>query len=121
MITLKKFLDEHGISKLPVVGQCYDGAAVMAGKVNVVQQRMRHDHPNAIYIHCMAHKLNLVLGEACKVNWAASGFFCVTESLYTFFGQPETHHASLQMQKQLGVKAEPSQCDYMHSLVRLQP
>lgn len=105
---IKKFLDEHGISKLPVVGQCYDGAAVMAGKVNGVQQRMRQDHPNAIYIHCMAHKLNLLLVEACKVNRVASGFFCVMESLYTFFGQPGTHHAFLQMQKQLGVKAELS-------------
>lgn len=71
---IKKFLNDHGISKLPVVAQCYDGAAVMAVKVNWVQQRMRQDHPSTIYIHCMAHKLTLVLIETCIVNRAASGF-----------------------------------------------
>lgn len=105
---IKTFLDEHGLSKLPVVAQCYDGAAVMAGKVNGVQQRIRQDHPSAIYIHCMAHKLNLVLIEACKVNQTATGFFAIMEALYKFFGQPGTHHAFLQMQKQLGIKADLS-------------
>ncbi|XP_030047652.1 uncharacterized protein LOC115461718 [Microcaecilia unicolor] len=105
---IKHFLQVSGIADLPIVAQCYDGAAVMAGHVNGVQQKILQDHPTAVYIHCMAHNLNLVLVEACKVNRAATGFFYTLESLFTFFSQPGTHHAYLEAQKMLGVKLELS-------------
>ncbi|XP_057187757.1 zinc finger MYM-type protein 1-like [Triplophysa rosa] len=103
---IKHFLGACGIYSLPTVGQSYDGAAVMSGHVNEVQQKLRQDHPCAVYIHCMAHKLNLVLVDACKVNRTANTFFHIIESLYAFFSQPGTHHAYQKHQKELGVKAE---------------
>jgi len=42
-------------------GQAYDGASSMSGAVSGVQIRIKLDAPNAIYVHCYAHKLNLVL------------------------------------------------------------
>ncbi len=44
-----------------VVSQGYDGAAVMSGCVSGVQTRIRELAPQAIYVHCHAHCLNLVL------------------------------------------------------------
>ena len=51
-----------------IVAQGYDGAAVMSGSENGVQSKIRKDHPSAVYIQYMAHNLNSVLVEACKVN-----------------------------------------------------
>ena len=71
-----------------IVAQGYDGAAVMSGSENGVQSKIRKDHSSAIYIHCMAHKLNLVLVEACKVNQMVNLFFLTLETIYCFFAQP---------------------------------
>ena len=43
------------------VGQCYNGASVMPGKFHGMQAVMRQDMPNAIYVHCSSHRLNLVV------------------------------------------------------------
>lgn len=90
---VKNFLDVCGIYTLPIVAQSYDGAAVMTGHVNGVQQKMHQDHPSVVYMHCMPHKLNLVLVDASKVNRTATMFFDTLKSLYTFFSQPGKHHA----------------------------
>ena len=67
------------------VAQGYDGAVVISGSENGVQSMIRKDHPSAFYIHCMAHKLNLVLVEACKVNRMVNSFFLTLETIYCFF------------------------------------
>ena len=50
-----------------IVSQGYDGASVMSGRCSGVQQRLREFAPHAIYIHCYAHTLNLVLVDCAKV------------------------------------------------------
>ena len=100
------FLQKCGIYELPIVVQGYDGAAVMSGSVNGVQSKIRKDHPSAVYIHCMAHKLNLVLVEACKVNRMVNSFFLTLETIYYFFAQPMNHEAFKEAQRSLGVKSE---------------
>ena len=45
------------VSIPPIVAQGYDGADVMSGSENEVQSKIRKDHPLAVYIHRMAHKL----------------------------------------------------------------
>ncbi|KAJ4932044.1 hypothetical protein JOQ06_010477 [Pogonophryne albipinna] len=69
---LLEFLRESGcIDK--VVAQCYDGAAVMASGLNGVQAKVKETIPQALFIHCYAHILNLVLSKGaskireCKV------------------------------------------------------
>ena len=32
-----------------------------------VQAIIRHHIPDTVYVHCMAHSLNLAIGHACKV------------------------------------------------------
>uniref|UniRef100_H3AEK7 TTF-type domain-containing protein n=1 Tax=Latimeria chalumnae TaxID=7897 RepID=H3AEK7_LATCH len=99
---IKKALEKRGLQNLPVVAHSYDGAAVMSGHVSGVQQRMKTDHPAAVYVHCMAHKLNLVLVS----NRTAVGFFNVIEKLYNLFAVPSNHQVFLGMQQALGLKPQ---------------
>ena len=45
-------------------GQCYDGAANMSGRISGLQARIKEDEPRAVFIHCTAHRLNLVVRSA---------------------------------------------------------
>ena len=47
--------------KQKLVVQCYDGASVKSGQHKVVQSIAKQAYPNAHYVHCYAHQLNLVL------------------------------------------------------------
>ena len=90
------------------MAQRCDGAAVMSGSENGVQLKIRKNYPSAVYIHCMAHKLNLVLVEACKVNRMVSSLFLTLKTIYRFFAQPMNHEAYEEAQRSLGVKSEIS-------------
>ena len=45
------------------VGQGYDGASLVAGRLNGVQKKLREktDSEMAYYVHCYCHRLNLVI------------------------------------------------------------
>lgn len=49
-----------------IVAQCYDGAAVMAGHLNGTQKRVKEKFSKAKFVHCFAHRLNLVLVDSVK-------------------------------------------------------
>ncbi|KAL4148801.1 hypothetical protein QTP88_002954 [Uroleucon formosanum] len=51
-----------------LVGQCYDGACVMSGHLTGLQARVKEVAPNALFTHCLAHRLNLVLQHGCSIN-----------------------------------------------------
>lgn len=79
-------LERYGLNyKNNLVGQAYDGAAVMSAKHSVVQARIKEWAKFAFYIHCSAHCLNLVLVDVVKnVPETEEFFFFVTESLYFY-------------------------------------
>ena len=49
-------------------GQCYDGAANMAGIRNGVAAQMCAVEPRALYSHCYGHALNLATSDTIKKN-----------------------------------------------------
>ena len=51
-----------------MVGQGYDGAAVMSGCKNGVQKHIRDKYSTAMYVHCISHCLNLCLMKAGQVT-----------------------------------------------------
>ena len=58
----------------------------MSGIYTGVQKRIKTLQPKAIYVHCAAHNLNLVINDAvCAVREIAS-FFTILQDVYTFFG-----------------------------------
>ncbi|XP_037958838.1 zinc finger MYM-type protein 1-like [Teleopsis dalmanni] len=53
------------------VGQGYDGANVMKGVYNGLQEKIKKIQPNAEYIHCASHNLNLIVKDAVE-GWHES-------------------------------------------------
>ena len=64
------------------VSQSYDGASVMSGNCTGVQSHIKE--PQAVYIHCHAHRLNLVLVDCVKTVSIAGKFLASLESIYVF-------------------------------------
>ena len=96
-------LKDSGLDQIPIVAQAYDGASVMSGSQNGVQAKVRERHSAAVYTHCMAHRLNLVLVESCKTTRHARVLFDVLESLYCFFSRPGNHKKFVEIQASLGI------------------
>jgi len=68
------------IDDIPIIAQSYDGANVMSGSKSEVQTLLREHYPDAIYMHCMAHRLNLVVINMCnhvKVQYNSICFLIV--------------------------------------------
>lgn len=63
-----KAVQELGLSMDFCKGQCYDGAGNMSGPCNGAAAIVRRQYPKAIYTHCMAHRLNLSVVSACKMQ-----------------------------------------------------
>jgi len=62
-----------------MIGQGYDGASSMSGRLNGVQTKFREIAPLAAYVHCSSHVLNLVLNTACSVSEIRNMFATVKE------------------------------------------
>ncbi len=81
----------------------------MSGHLSGVQQRIREEFPFAVFVHCMVHKLNLVLVELCTVNRDIKTSLNVIDKLYSMFAEPSNHFRFLMMQKTLALKPKEMQ------------
>lgn len=70
-----------------LVAQTYDGAAVMSSALNGTQAKVREQFSNAIFIHCNAHVLNLVLSQSVNFIQETKIFFVTLSGLSAFFNQ----------------------------------
>lgn len=66
-------------------GQGYDGAANMSGSYSGLQTRIKQHNPSARYIHCVAHRLNLVINDAVAGIADIRCFYDRLEGVYVFF------------------------------------
>lgn len=71
-------------------GQCYDGASNMSGRKNGLQTKIQQIEERALYVHCNAHNLNLVVQDALtEVQWARQ-YIGITREIITFIqGSPK--------------------------------
>ncbi|XP_076347931.1 zinc finger MYM-type protein 1-like [Tachypleus tridentatus] len=83
------------------IGQCYDRAAVMSGHISGVQESFRREVSQAVYVHCYAHRLNLVLVDCVHNVQTAAECFVVIQKLYKFFSTSVVHEEFLKVQKEL--------------------
>lgn len=67
-------LEKFNVPAAKLVAQTYDGARVMSGASGGTQAIVKKSFPNADYIHCKAHVLNLVLLHALT-NETQKDFF----------------------------------------------
>ncbi|MGH0116152.1 UNVERIFIED_CONTAM: hypothetical protein FKN15_074793 [Acipenser sinensis] len=103
--SIQHCLKLNGLDYLQCVVQTYDGASVMSGASGGVQAKFQKYHPEAIYVDCYAHELNLVLCHTCKAIKEATEFFSTLENVFTFFsGSLINHKIFCDVQAQLGLK-----------------
>ena len=62
----------------------FDGAANLSGSVSGLQTRIRRYAPRAVFFHCAAHRLNLLVVAACHCIKEAAHFFGLVQSVYNF-------------------------------------
>uniref|UniRef100_H3A3B1 DUF4371 domain-containing protein n=1 Tax=Latimeria chalumnae TaxID=7897 RepID=H3A3B1_LATCH len=75
---------ELNINIVHCQGQAYAGASTMSGNISGLQNRVKEVSPTALFVHCYAQNLNLVLMDAASCCTNAQLFFGTIESLYTF-------------------------------------
>ena len=101
-LVILRTLQSYGLDvKSGLVGQGYDGASVMSGINKGVQQLVRESAPFALYTHCYAHRLNLVLVDACKSVAEANDFFALLERLYVLKSSSVKHKKWCDTRKKL--------------------
>ncbi|CAI6376250.1 unnamed protein product [Macrosiphum euphorbiae] len=84
-VTDKSELVERFLGFHNVIGQCYDGACVMSGHLTGLQARVKEVAPNALFTHCLAHRLNLVLQHGCSINAKCRIFFANLTGIAAYF------------------------------------
>lgn len=90
---LAVILPEDQKSKL--ISQAYDGASVMRGATAGVQRKMQDVYPNAHYIHCYAHQLNLIMQQATSNIPKVRIFFSDLGGFASFFSRSPKRTAVL--------------------------
>ncbi|XP_060845787.1 zinc finger MYM-type protein 1-like [Rhopalosiphum padi] len=83
--SIQLFLCSINLDIKNCIGQSYDGASAMSGTINGVQQYIREMSKNpCLYVHCYAHRLNLVLVDASKHVSAIHNTIGILEAIYSF-------------------------------------
>jgi hypothetical protein len=73
--------------KNKLVAQTYDGAAVMSGEKGGVQALVKAQCNQAIFVHCYAHKLSLVLKQSVEFIKECKIFFSSLSGFSSFFSK----------------------------------
>ena len=60
-----------------------------------VQAKVKETQTRAIYCHCYAHCVNLVLVEATSTNQCCRNFFGIIQNLHTFIEASPHRHSTL--------------------------
>lgn len=71
-------------------GQCYDGASNMSGRHNGLHAKIMMQEPRALYVHCNAHNINLVVQYAIStVPWTRDNIGVAKEIIRFFRDSPK--------------------------------
>jgi hypothetical protein len=84
---VKEVLRKRGLKFKNIISQSYDGASTMSGKLTGLQTRVRELNPEAVYVWCNAHRLNLVVEDICKEVPCLEHIFSVLGSIATWFSR----------------------------------
>lgn len=74
-----------------------DGASVMTGRLTGVGARLRKDIPHMIQVHCVAHKLALAAGQACKNITLFNEYQLSLKNIYRYFNNSAVRYNELRV------------------------
>ena len=98
---LKDILISNEIPASRIYWMAFDGAANMSGRVHGVQAMLKKDMlPNANYVHCRSHLLNLAAANVAQEFKPLKCLFSTFNSLWKFFhNSPKRHNQLVEVQK----------------------
>ena len=79
------FLRESNLDLYNCRGHGYDNGSNMKGKNKGVQSRIMKENPQAFYLLCGCHSLNLVVGDSAISCLEFTLFFGTVQRIYVFF------------------------------------
>ncbi|XP_050111842.1 uncharacterized protein LOC126590422 [Malus sylvestris] len=83
---IERLFATTNLSMSKLRGQGYDGASNMKGELNGLKSKILNKYPQAFYIHCFAHQLQLALVFVAKENKDVANFFINASSLVNLIG-----------------------------------
>ncbi|CAF1263221.1 unnamed protein product [Adineta ricciae] len=99
-----EFLKQLNIPLQSCICLCFDGASVTSGCHAGVHVHLRKFMPKAVYVHCSAHRLNLVISDTCKAVYYMLDYFSIVVNIYSFFTESGVTNAYFKKaQKELGL------------------
>ncbi|XP_068319634.1 uncharacterized protein [Pyrus communis] len=84
--TIERLFATTNLSMSTLQEQGYDGARNMRGELNGRKTKILNKYPQAFYIHCFAHQLQLALVFVAKENEDVANFFINASSLVNLIG-----------------------------------
>ena len=91
-------LNQWGLDMSCLVGQGIDGAAVMSSSKNGVQAKIAAQYPNATYVHCLSHVLNLAILSGCTAVTSICNLFDnVIKLTWFLYGSAKRKEAFLEI------------------------
>ena len=72
-----------------LTGLAADGASVMSGELSGVQAQLKKIYPRLIYIHCVAHRLNLVIVNS--LSKCCAEILTIVDKLHSVFNSAKTN------------------------------
>ncbi|XP_042441419.1 zinc finger MYM-type protein 1-like [Zingiber officinale] len=82
---LKEAIDslfaKYGLSVARLRGQGYDGASNMSGEFNGLKSLIMKENPYALYVHCFAHQLQLLVVTVAQANQYVCDFMWIVGSI----------------------------------------
>ena len=89
-----------------------DGASVMSGEWAGVQALLKQMHPWLIYVHCVAHRLNLVVVTSLKGT--CKNILTLVDKLHSLFSSAKTNDVFIKVQRETKAKLWLCQSDLKH-------
>ena len=88
-----------------------DGANVMVGDIAGVQRMLKERYPLITYVHCLCHRLNLVIVKSLKS--VCPVLLRNMDKLHSVFGAAKTNDVFRDVQKgsDISVRSVPARCD----------
>ena len=85
--SMKDILTEKRITMCKVCSLGTVGASVMTGHLRGVTTLMRYENPHCISLHCVCHRLNLALSQACKNVPEMETLTTIITAIYNYVSQ----------------------------------